>query len=463
MTPPFLQLNKGMDEIRKNSDRFSQREKTIDKDLNAITAEMTTFQREKQSRLNTITTVVALKASQLLAGLQPPQFRVPPGPDSPPGSLWYNDSTPVGKLPTSVEHCVVFTRSHLRALRSRIGELEIEANELDSSFKSLHKDERRLIMERKRLEGEIAASRSKCDDLQMLKFGRVIDVDALDRATNVSTTAATEVHASISAANAEYDTEIAEVRRRMAGHQEELLELTRKHTMLLETVATLTAKQNALEAQLSGKADLATDTTALASALGATHVLVGAGAQTTSGHHHKSRARANSTTSTNTSSNIKPLAGVLSSHGGGGPASVVSGAQSGAVKIGMINVAALTRSMASVGATRTHSTRKGAATGLSATMGGHSNVVVSDSATVARSDAAERSKLLDTVRSQAQQIEELRSEIAGLRRKGGVVHVPRVPAPLPPPSPSASTSHMHIPGTSLSALSFSGVTGTAAR
>ena len=432
-----------MDEIRKSSDRFSQREKTIDKELNGIIGELTAFQREKQSRLNMIGSVVVLKASQILAGVQPPAFRV--ASDAP---SWFSDSTPLGMLPSSIEHCVVFTRGKLRSLRSRIDELQEERSTLEKHFKELHKDERRLVNDKKRLEAEIAASRQRCDELQMLKFGKLIDIDALDRATSVSTAAVAEMSATISSTNAEFDAEIVAVKNKMTIAQERLLELTRQHTRLLETIAALTAKQNALEASLSGRSHAAADTTALASALGATKVLVSdrgddIGVESSLTSIGGSLIRSSSTP-------IKPLGelGVTSSMSSMQP-------QSNAVKIGMINVAALNRTLASLGKPAA-STLRGSKAGGGVSAG----ITVADAASTARSDALERARLVDTVRVQAQQIAEMKAEIAALRRKGTAIHVPRHPNPAP--AASGSALHHSLSSTASPREAIPGIEGFAA-
>lgn len=452
--PVVMQINKSMDELRKACDRFAQREKNIDRELNSIMGELTAFQREKQSRLNTVQTVVPLRASQILAGLQPPQYRID-------GALppWASPSAPVGQLPPTIDHCVLFTRDKLRTLRSRIGELESETIQAERKFKDLHKDERALMNEKRKLENEIAEASKRAEDLQLLKFGRVVDVDALDRATNVSNAASMELHQSIATTAAAQDAELAAIKAKMAADQERLLELTRQHTRLLETVATLTARQAALEAQLSGKAQRATDTTSLATALGATQILVGDEAP------EKPLQTVKSATSSVLDGlhSIKPLPGMHSVPHAGLP-STASLTNANAVKIGLINAAALHRSLASSANVRSAAAataRKGAV-GLSTTLGGHSGIVVTDAAALMRGDAAERSKMIAVVKSQAAQIEQMRTELANLKRKGGVTYI-GAGAPLThsvTPKPRSPSPRSVQPTTSTSRLSLSHAAAT---
>lgn len=56
-----------------------------------------------------------------------------------------------------------------------------EASEARAAFKALHKEKKRLEKERESQRDTIENWRDKCNDLMMLKFGRLIDLDALDQ------------------------------------------------------------------------------------------------------------------------------------------------------------------------------------------------------------------------------------------------------------------------------------------
>ena len=68
----------------------------------------------------------------------------------------------------------------MKRLDERIGELHIEGAEAKSNFQELHKERVRLNKERGGKKDEIADWQKRCMDLQMLKFGRGVDLDELE-------------------------------------------------------------------------------------------------------------------------------------------------------------------------------------------------------------------------------------------------------------------------------------------
>jgi hypothetical protein len=71
-------------------------------------------------------------------------------------------------------------------LQNRIAELSQETEEERLNLKEMHKERVRLNKDREVRQAEIAAWESKCKNIQMLKFGRLIDVDALEAGSDRS-------------------------------------------------------------------------------------------------------------------------------------------------------------------------------------------------------------------------------------------------------------------------------------
>jgi predicted nucleic acid-binding Zn-ribbon protein len=80
----------------------------------------------------------------------------------------------------------------LQRLDQRIQELHVENVQAKSSFQELHKERVSLNRDRSAKKEEIDEWTKKCTDLQMLKFGRCVDLDELeadaDRTKEVSLT-----------------------------------------------------------------------------------------------------------------------------------------------------------------------------------------------------------------------------------------------------------------------------------
>ena len=84
-------------------------------------------------------------------------------------------------LPTSVADALVFGAQELVQLHSGIERLEHELVDKKREFKDLHATRKQITRDKARKQEEIAALRSKCVDLQVLKFGQEIDLDAVEK------------------------------------------------------------------------------------------------------------------------------------------------------------------------------------------------------------------------------------------------------------------------------------------
>ncbi len=66
-------------------------------------------------------------------------------------------------------------------LSRRIGELHKETDEVRTELQALHKERVRLEKEREIQQGEINRWSEKITEVQMTKFGRLVDLDELDQ------------------------------------------------------------------------------------------------------------------------------------------------------------------------------------------------------------------------------------------------------------------------------------------
>jgi WD40 repeat protein len=412
-------INKQIDEIRKASDRQVQRERQVDRDLASVHTEIAVFQREKQGKLNVLDTWVVLKASQLVVGKQPQTLAASEAAAAATAAAATaaaasagaaaaaaeDDGRPLGELPSSIDSCVLFTRAALRRLRSRIGELEGENKGLVVAQKELQKEEKALVVEKKALEAEIARVRTQCEEIMVLKFGRVIDVEALDRATGVTAGSLATIQQEQTKAEHDASAEVDAARRHLAGLQDRLTALVRAHTQMLETLATLQARVSALEGELSGNTPAGLTAVAL-------HATLGTG-----------------------------LATVI--------ASGRVGAHSLAALQPMLQKGASARKAAMGGAALDPKHATSAVTlGLTLnSRAGAGGMGASDETVAAKQEAAERERLVDLVARQAAVLEAMKAEMAMLKSKTGPAYVPPAPALLamagtarPAPAPRAPAS-----------------------
>ena len=71
-------------------------------------------------------------------------------------------------------------------LQNRIGEHYLETEVERSNLKGLHKDRTRIKKDKQARQADIIAWEIKCNNIQMLKFGRLIDVEALENGSDRS-------------------------------------------------------------------------------------------------------------------------------------------------------------------------------------------------------------------------------------------------------------------------------------
>ena len=105
----------------------------------------------------------------------------------------------------------------------------------------MNKTSRTLSKQKTVIEEAIEVTKVKCRDLQRLKFGKEIDLDSLDKMANSENVKAIEEK--ITMCRSENNRSINVLKQQVLQAQEELLELTKMNTRLLESIASLTAEQ----------------------------------------------------------------------------------------------------------------------------------------------------------------------------------------------------------------------------
>jgi hypothetical protein len=238
-------LQKSIDEMKRALDRQVTRQRQIDKDLTATDREISAVQLEKQATLNEFDVPVSLKLNQLHCMVMPStEVTEDTGRR---GSLGANRPKLTSHCDTSTH--VLFTRTHLGRLQSRIKELGEETSSARNSFKDLQRDRTRLDRGYTEREAELEVATSRCRELQLLKFGQIIDLDVLDRAgTDAAEAAAARKVAAIETGHAEELAHLTTERRRLQGS---LIQETGKNTALLQEIAAHSARQLNLEKDLN--------------------------------------------------------------------------------------------------------------------------------------------------------------------------------------------------------------------
>jgi len=149
-------VRKAIELLKKELEAMSKKEKLVEAAFKAAENEIQQFQTEKQQKLNELDIVLTLRMNQIQCVLD-------------------------NKLPDDMTDCLVFTNSGLKRLDERVHELHKEIGELRSQLKGLRKELQNLKKDKemkKALNKELDA---KCIEVQMLKFGQVINLEALEQ------------------------------------------------------------------------------------------------------------------------------------------------------------------------------------------------------------------------------------------------------------------------------------------
>mmetsp|Transcript_13436 Transcript_13436/g.19576 ORF Transcript_13436/g.19576 Transcript_13436/m.19576 type:complete len:214 (+) Transcript_13436:84-725(+) len=149
-----------------------------------------------------------------------------------------------------MEDSIIFSDKTLLQLRKRITEIEREIENDKNSFVDLKKKKKQLDKERKIKEDAIKDQLERCEELQMLKFGRLVDMNAVD-CMPVSTSHENTVQTKFSAVNLQYENKASAQQKQRYTLSEELLAVTSENTTILKEIAQLSERQMLLERELN--------------------------------------------------------------------------------------------------------------------------------------------------------------------------------------------------------------------
>ncbi|TYZ67625.1 hypothetical protein PybrP1_000869, partial [[Pythium] brassicae (nom. inval.)] len=224
----MAELAKAMEELRKSNDRQAAKQRQVDKELQATEQDIQQFQSEKQTRFNQLDVVVALSKHQVRC-LESGAAR------------W--------AVPEQATSCLVFTLPAFERLSERIESLQRENRSLRQQFRDLHKQQNVLAKDKKVRQETIAEIQHRCEQLQLLKFGQLVDIDVLDRACDTSKLG--ELQAKVRVKEIAGEREAGKVKQAQQELKREILRATERNTALLTRLAELNERQFALEKELN--------------------------------------------------------------------------------------------------------------------------------------------------------------------------------------------------------------------
>ncbi|KAG9405397.1 Cilia- and flagella-associated protein 44 [Aphanomyces cochlioides] len=242
MDDAMSDINKAIDDLKRSNDRQIQKQRQIDKELTATEQDIQAFQTEKQMRFNQLDVIVALSKEQLRC-MQPKDA------ESDGRSSVLGVTKSALYLPESVENALVFNQSVVHRLSQRILTLQDENKSLRQVFRDLHKQQNQLQRDKTRQNELIGDIQDKCNQLERLKFGRLIDIDLLDKACD--TGSLMELETKVRTKEIHGQKQVADAKGEQQRLKMEILKATEENTRLLSEIAVLSERQFSLEKELN--------------------------------------------------------------------------------------------------------------------------------------------------------------------------------------------------------------------
>uniref|UniRef100_A0A0G4I0H2 Cilia- and flagella-associated protein 44 n=1 Tax=Chromera velia CCMP2878 TaxID=1169474 RepID=A0A0G4I0H2_9ALVE len=156
-----------------------------------------------------------------------------------------------GHLPRELSKYVVFTRTALLQLIARIKELQVEKASAVESFRYLKRDKVVAQKEKKVIETDLQALTRKYEEVQMLRFGQVVDLDLIERGQ--PTEQMQELEEKCEEVERMCSRQIAEQNKQIEMAQEQLLSETRRNTELMDKIVKLGHSQLTLDQALNAR------------------------------------------------------------------------------------------------------------------------------------------------------------------------------------------------------------------
>jgi len=233
MEDALQEIQKAVEGLKNTHKKLGEDEQRIDKEQRRTDAEIQQFQTDKQRKLNQVPIVFALRLSQVQCL----------------SAADHSDGQ--ARLPAELGQQVVFTNEGLDRLMSRITELHQEIKEVKARHKQLQRDFRVRKKEKTVALQHIEDLHAKFQDIQMLKFGQIVDLDLIER--SAPNKYVQELQEKVLQAEAEHRRRIADWEKRMEKQKKELTKITCDNTSLMEQIVSMGYSQMQLDAALNAR------------------------------------------------------------------------------------------------------------------------------------------------------------------------------------------------------------------
>ncbi|XP_074546967.1 cilia- and flagella-associated protein 44 [Halichoeres trimaculatus] len=217
---------KNVEALKKECDTLIKKEKCLKSSRMTAEEDMEVVYREKQQKMNTLDMVVPLRLNQI---------------------EFLTDSS----VPSDLSPALVLNRTELNRLQERINQLHVEKMQQKDLYCAARQQHVRLLHELKDMTAKIQVLEEQCNELMMLKFGGLVDLDALQTLSGSRTLE--ELKQEKLLKEAAYVKEIKQWDAKVEEAREALMEVTRRDTESRRSMLSLFNQKRELENKLKAK------------------------------------------------------------------------------------------------------------------------------------------------------------------------------------------------------------------
>ncbi|KAM6977661.1 cilia- and flagella-associated protein 44 [Aplochiton taeniatus] len=220
----LVEEKKIADSLKKECDSLVKKEKGVHSALKAAEGELELFNREKQQKLNELDVVVPLRLHQI-------------------------EFVSGGKVPPCLDPALVLNKASLGALQERIKELQVEKSHQRDLYRQARQQHVQLIHDRRDMEAKIQALESRCEQLMLMKFGKLVDLEALQTLSGNRTLE--EMRQDSRVRESAYTQELKLWEAKVLEKRQEVTEVTRHHTKRLLVMNDFLEQKKEMEDKLN--------------------------------------------------------------------------------------------------------------------------------------------------------------------------------------------------------------------
>ncbi|XP_031440333.1 cilia- and flagella-associated protein 44 [Clupea harengus] len=214
------------DGLKKDCDALAKKAKIVRSTQKAAESDLELFNREKQQKLNELDVVVPLRLHQI-------EFMVN------------------GTVPRSLGSALVLNTTALIRVQGRIRELQQEKSQQRELYRQARQQHVTLQHEHKDVEANIQELESRCEHLMLIKFGKLVDLEALQ--TLSGNRSLEEMRQESRIREVDYIQELKAWEAKLCKAREVLIEATRQHTNRLRCMNSLLCERKELEDKLNSR------------------------------------------------------------------------------------------------------------------------------------------------------------------------------------------------------------------